>query len=526
MNGKTLVCAVGFATLVGCSSGNCQSGDRVLVAKCLYDTNAVTPRRYDVVVFKYPVAPVEKNTPKNYIKRLIGLPGEIIAIFFGRLYRFGPGDGPEIPYRKEDDEVPPNNLWQTQHRHDTDKFASEQFDAGNFKILRKPPDVLMALRRIVFDNDYQASDLVNMVPPRWNAETTKGWKASDDKKVLSHQGDVDALDWLRYQNLVVERSAKKPAAGGNEIKPQLITDRMGYNSAILQHDGDRFVPLPNWVGDLMLEFNVEVQKPQGELHLELSRGIYRYQARFNLADGLCTLWEFRECKERLLDRKETQLESKATRLKGPGNFLVRFANIDSRLTVWVDREMPFGDGVSFPPPEVRSPDEQIDVANPLKYLDALKKAGMPVPEVPNEDAEALQRLADHMALMMRRGPTQNDLQPTSIGSKGAAVTVRHLTLWRDTYYTTHASGPDYASHDRADGSIIMPPDAWSNPGSWGPLQKLKYRTLYVQPGHYLCLGDNSTASSDSREWGLVPERLLLGRALAVYYPINRLGPIK
>ena len=50
--------------------------------------------------------------------------------------------------------------------------------------------------------------------------------------------------------------------------------------------------------------------------------------------------------------------------------------------------------------------------------------------------------------------------------------------------------------------------------------------MYVQPGHYLCLGDNSQASSDSRDWGLVPHRLMLGRALAVYYPIERIGPIR
>ena len=45
------------------------------------------------------------------------------------------------------------------------------------------------------------------------------------------------------------------------------------------------------------------------------------------------------------------------------------------------------------------------------------------------------------------------------------------------------------------------------PGRWEPIQKQKFRTMYVQPGHYLCLGDNSTASSDSRDWGLVPQRL-------------------
>ncbi|MFI5107182.1 MAG: S26 family signal peptidase, partial [Terriglobales bacterium] len=36
------------------------------------------------------------------------------------------------------------------------------------------------------------------------------------------------------------------------------------------------------------------------------------------------------------------------------------------------------------------------------------------------------------------------------------------------------------------------------------------RIMYVQPGHYLCLGDNSQQSSDSGDWGVVPHRLMLG----------------
>ena len=51
-------------------------------------------------------------------------------------------------------------------------------------------------------------------------------------------------------------------------------------------------------------------------------------------------------------------------------------------------------------------------------------------------------------------------------------------------------------------------------------------TWYVQPSHYLCLGDNSPESSDGRSWGLVPRRLLLGRALLVYYPFSRVERIR
>ena len=50
------------------------------------------------------------------------------------------------------------------------------------------------------------------------------------------------------------------------------------------------------------------------------------------------------------------------------------------------------------------------------------------------------------------------------------------------------------------------------------------KTLYVQPDHYLCLGDNSPESSDGRTWGLVSRRLLLGRAMLVYYPFSPYWP--
>ncbi len=41
-------------------------------------------------------------------------------------------------------------------------------------------------------------------------------------------------------------------------------------------------------------------------------------------------------------------------------------------------------------------------------------------------------------------------------------------------------------------------------------------TVTVQPGHYFMMGDNRDNSSDSRVWGQVPERDIVGRAFAVW----------
>ncbi len=55
------------------------NGDRILVNKFIYDFSE--PERYDVIVFKNP-----GNGKQNYIKRLIGLPGDNILIENGDIY--------------------------------------------------------------------------------------------------------------------------------------------------------------------------------------------------------------------------------------------------------------------------------------------------------------------------------------------------------------------------------------------------------------------------------------------------------
>ncbi len=86
-------------------------GDRILVAKFPYEF--ANPKRWDVIVFKYP-----GNATMNYIKRLVGLPGETISIHNGDLWIHKPGQ-----------------------------------PAGHFEIARKPPEKLLAMLQPVYDND-------------------------------------------------------------------------------------------------------------------------------------------------------------------------------------------------------------------------------------------------------------------------------------------------------------------------------------------------------------------------------------
>ncbi len=45
--------------------------------------------------------------------------------------------------------------------------------------------------------------------------------------------------------------------------------------------------------------------------------------------------------------------------------------------------------------------------------------------------------------------------------------------------------------------------------------------ITVPDGQYFVLGDNSGSSHDSRMWGFVPKKLMIGQAMCIFWPITR-----
>src|SRR5262245_31663444 len=171
------------------------NGDRILVNKYIYSFS--DPKRWDVVVFKFP-----GDAKVNYIKRLVGLPGEKLRIDHGDVF-----------LGKED--------------------ASEDKD---FEIAQKPPNKILAMRQLVHDTNYDPAELDAVGwPLRWTSASDNGASAwTIEKKTsgkdLHQQYSVDAAanadSWLRYENIVptYEVWQDVATAGASGAKGPLYAD--------------------------------------------------------------------------------------------------------------------------------------------------------------------------------------------------------------------------------------------------------------------------------------------------------------
>lgn len=283
-------------------------GDRILVNKFSYAFSE--PKRWQVIVFKFP-----GNAKQNYIKRLVGLPGEVIKIKGGDIYV-----------------VPP-----------------EEPDKTRFQIVRKSPRKLLAMLQLVHDTKYVAKDLERMGwPDRWQPWPPKGeadaagWTAMTNRKGYQISAENEQACFLRYQHLVVTDPDLRNEQEPDGPKPKLIKDYYAYNNGggsrnIAPGSGD------DWVGDLAAEYDVEVEGSSGELLLDLVEGGHHFACTIDIATGMATLSRTDRygIKEVFTDDQGARSGNPAgkTKITGPGSYRLRFSNVDNELRLWVNNRL-------------------------------------------------------------------------------------------------------------------------------------------------------------------------------------------
>ena len=266
-------------------------GDRIVVHGWQYDLGgAFAPQRWDVVVFKNPNEPAV-----NYIKRLIGLPGETIEIIDGDIWVTAPGaEHPGIARKTHHAQ---QSLWFPYYDH-------------NYRPRSPTSDRLFGRWK-----EYR---------PRWEAlREGAGWQALDTR----------APRFEGPQRAEIEFRTGAASDGG----PGLVSDEYGYNGYFAMHRVIGPSPL-EIVTDTRLSARFELApRPDadggGYVELHISKYQQHFFARL-FADGRVTLATQRWKDGSPEGDLEPLGESRAPAPRGPTGFSLSHA--DYRVVVEVD----------------------------------------------------------------------------------------------------------------------------------------------------------------------------------------------
>ena len=486
-------------------------GDRVLVLKYLHDFIDLKP--WDVVVFKNP-----QNNRENYIKRLIGVPGEAIEIVRG------------------------------------DIFFSK--DGGKtWWIRRKPREAQDAVWQIVYDNNFPPNPLMvdasGLQQPRWEKEPDeKSWDLSlYEGRVLSFSGAPQKTQLTFHPG----EKGFRPENGYN----QTFTERRSINSEtdICTDWKLSFVVIPAKTADT-----------QVNLIFESFNDRFRGEINFN---GLVRLLHQTRGKDPDDPNEWTVWGHQDIGAFSPGRGRkIALSNVDFRLTLWVD-----GKEILSSTNEQLSGDYAAAKAIatiPERIEDntrRIKSLGAQLEQIASDSAEAEElRTKGRTATGERKQLTREQgwfRNPgVQITATGGGFQLWDVQLHRDVYYTAPPlrspglyPGAEYGfvRHMLADEGNPAGRNSWSRDENgryrgWGTIGNpihLRKHPRNRDLDEFFCLGDNSPQSLDGRSWtaaapslqlydedenfqyqlGTVPRYNIIGRALWVYWPAGFRLPV-
>jgi signal peptidase I len=260
-----------------------------------------------------------------------------------------------------------------------------------------------------------------------------------------------------------------------------------------------------------VECLADVTSSQGELSLMLVRAGVKHICRISLADGKATLSMIDEAGqslefERANGGTSAANPTAATSVRGRGRYRLRLSNCDHEMLLWVNGKVVAFDG-------------------PTTY-DSSGLNDLPAPRYSAADP--------------------GDLAPAGIASRGAAVKLTSLRIYRDKYYIASSAEDQWGEFNDYNKTIIINGDTnlpedeavqriFADPALWSPARSNLFTDenrrdveFFLEEDQFLPLGDNSPQSSDARFWKFdstsdkghyyVERELLIGKALLIYWP--------
>ena len=338
----------------------------------------------------------------------------------------------------------------------------------------------------------------------WNIEREADGKTVRQRFIANPTNTKTS--WIRYQHFVPTYAAwqraldlqrnggKFSATNDPDVRPQLITDFNSYNTTVHYweaRNNNSLQPNPrhfdyHWVGDLLIEANVDIKAPQGELILDLVEAGQHFSCQIDLSSGIATL---------TIEGQADFSPQASTQLKGTGKHKLLFANVDDQLLLWIDQKL-----------------VQFDASS--QY-----------------DADAVFGNRREMRPQTSANDP-GDLAPAGVGVVDADLEITHLELSRDIYYIA-------SSHRYSSAQVTDAPEMESynrsqylhDPSTWDVFLKRRSVDFPLGKDQFFVMGDNSSESLDARLWrggnarnsghpggSYLERRLLIGKALCVYWP--------
>lgn len=353
-------------------------GDQLLVNKHAFMLRS--PHRWEVIVFRNPSDPLEA-----YVKRAVGLPGEMIELRDGEVFASG------IQQRKSLTAQLGTRILVDEHAHQPDpenedwgpRWSAEQDEtrwsetADGFEFGGRtsvaPVDWLEFRHWVVAGGTHQTQVALaqwpkSLVKP---AGEFNSLDYDAEKQLLSIRGALHAEQRDRWINRTADadfHKAIKQLYIRSHYAP--ISDEYGYNQ--------RYEGVANYrVADLMLEFELAQVPSSGELTARLARGRTQADCVFDFAA--------RTMKVRWNTLPQIAATVALPRSLSSGSHRFTISVFDGQLVVGVD-DQPLGEPILLP----ESPGEP-----PAPWVERVAR----------------------------------------IGAAGAAVSVRNIRLYRDVYYT-------------------------------------------------------------------------------------------